>query len=154
MSKMEYRFKTIDSYGSILLTEKSVISKMHHCGSVWERETPLDRTLPYPTRSTCITKLFWWCILIGFAGLVCGLWGTIDNVGTNMTMQWALILATAGLALILFAVRNRTETWICFPIELDGHYVSYCKNGPDVINFDSFTEQLTSQIRMARNPKG
>ncbi len=153
MSNMEYRFRTIDSYGSILLTEKSVISKMHHCGSVWERETPLDRIQPYATRSTRITKLFWWCLLMGSSGLICGLWGQIDNEGTNMTRPWAFILAAGGLGLVLFAIKNRSETWTWFPSDLDGHFVSYCKSGPDATRFDSFTEQLISQIRTARDAK-
>lgn len=111
--------------------------------------------MPYPTRTTHITTFFWMSLFTGLAGLAGGVWGILDNAGTNMTMVCAIPLAVAGLVMIAFAFRHRTETWIWFPVCLDGHTLRYSRCGPEPESFDSFTGDLIGRIKIAqRNQYG
>jgi hypothetical protein len=150
MDTVDYRFRTIESAGSVQLTDHSVVAHIRHRGSHWSHEIPYPMLYPYPLRVTSIPAVFWMCLLIGTAGLAGGLWGIVDNLGTNMTSLYGGLLALGGAALIGFGLRNRREEWLVYSSVLQGHSVRFCRNGPCADSFDSFTEQLTSRIRSAR----
>ncbi len=151
MGNLEYRFKTVECYGVVTITDETVVSKIHYRGGCFQYETPLKSILPYSQRSTSLTTFFWGCLFIGLVGFACGVWGLVDGAGTGMSWGWASALAFAGLAMALFAMSNRTETWVWYPTEIPGQAICYPLSGPDAKCFDLFTKQMEVRIRSVRD---
>ena len=153
MTRMLYHYRTIATSGSVEVTGTVVKCSHRHRGGAFEQQTPLSDVLPHRTQSTFLTTTFWACFFVGVAGFVCGVWGVLDNAGTNMTMSWALPLSFAGIAMIIFSWRCRTETWVWYPTRIEGHRIQFCKNGPDVASFESFCKDFEHKVETSRTHK-
>ena len=154
MEIVKYRFRTVETSGFVHLTAHSMVTNLRYRGTETNRETPYAMILPFPTKVITIPSVFWFCSLIGIAVAAGGIWGLVDNVGTNMSMGWAAALVLGGLAMIIFAIRNRKEEWISFPSLLDGDCIWFYKNGPDSELFESFVGELLARVKSARESYG
>ena len=146
----DYRFRSSDTTGSIQITDGYVNSTVHRTFTKWTYPTPLAAIDPHPIRSWTTPYAFWVC----FAVSACGIFGVVSDFAFSdeptMAAWGAMTLMIASIGLLMFAFTFRREEWIAFPTSIDGHWVRYCRNGPDRDRFDSFTSGFVELIRNSK----
>lgn len=149
---VEYRYRSSDTQGIVSVFDGHVHSTIYRTFTKWTFPTPLAAIDPNAIRTWTTPSAFWICAGIS----VCGILGVVSDAiasGDDSMSPWlAATIVPLCIGLFAYSLTVRREEWLVFPTSINGHWIRYCRGGPDRDRFDSFTAYLTDQIRNARTP--
>lgn len=144
-----FKFRTVESVGSIHLLDTEVESEIRSGLTRWTYRVPYADLSPHVMLIWSTPRVCWLCLVFGTLGV----WGTAYDwfgiEGRHLPF-WAHPIFL-GFAILLFwiAFLSRREEWAVFA-NREGNQVRYAKNGPNEKQFSEFTAALAERIKASR----
>ena len=145
-SKMLYTYRTVEYRGTIELRDKTVVARMWHCGTRWEREVPYLEISPYPTIGETTSSATWLAAIISPMAIVGGVLGYGQDA---LSSGASLFVVAAGIALMAFAWCFRRETWVSYSATSGDARIALAKNSRSGEQFSAFCKEFDRRLHCA-----
>lgn len=149
-NEVEYRFAVLGARGTITLAGDVVHSKTWTYLGWWRQTIPLADLKPRYSTLNAIWPLFPWLYLVAIVLFFVGLYGLTWSHWAMPQKGLAVLLMVIASLLRNYLWRHRRSDWIIISASDHGLPISYTRQGPDAGRCDTFTEQLLTAIRAAR----